>query len=55
MTEAEDILLEIANSMNKDFIDPAEHANWAVQVAREYFKGKGERILNDVSEQRSLY
>jgi hypothetical protein len=40
MTDAEDLLLEIANSMEKDFFDPAEHANWCVEVAKEYFVNK---------------
>lgn len=43
MTEAEDLLLEIANSaLEKNFIDPAEHANWAVDEARKYFLAKGQ-------------
>jgi hypothetical protein len=37
MTDAEDLLLDIANSMSKDFADPVEHANWCVEVAQEYF------------------
>ena len=40
MTDAEDLLLEIANSMQKDFIDPAEHANWCVEAAKKYFAEK---------------
>lgn len=40
MTDAEDLLLEIANSMSKDFVDPVEHANWCVEAAREYFTKK---------------
>lgn len=42
MTDAEDLLLEIANSMGRDFADPVEHANWCVEAAKEYFvKKKG--------------
>jgi len=41
MTDAEDLLFEIENSMNKDFLDPAEHANWCVEVAQDYFKKRG--------------
>lgn len=37
MTDAEDLLLEIANSMSKDFADPVEHANWCVEEAKKYF------------------
>lgn len=42
MTDAEDLLLEIANSMAKPFVDPAEHANWCVEEAKKYFAQKGE-------------
>lgn len=45
MTDAEDLLLEIANSMNKDFLDPAEHANWCVEVAQGYFTKKREKEI----------
>jgi hypothetical protein len=41
MTDAEDLLLEIANSMEKDFVDPAEHANWCVEAAKAYFTKRG--------------
>ena len=43
MTDAEDLLLEIANSMQKIFVDPAEHANWCVEVAKEYFVKRGDQ------------
>lgn len=40
MTDAEDLLLAIANSMERDFIDPAAHANWCVEEAKRYFAQK---------------
>lgn len=36
LTDAEDLLLEIANSMEKDFADPVEHVDWILQAAKDY-------------------
>lgn len=44
MTDAEDLLLEIANSMSKDFVDPGEHANWCIEAARKYFIEKAAAV-----------
>jgi hypothetical protein len=52
MTDAEDLLLEIANSMQKIFVDPAEHANWCVEVAKEYFVKCGDVNANEIALQR---
>ena len=34
MLQAATVLSEIAESMTKPFLDPAEHANWCVERAR---------------------
>lgn len=45
MTDAEDLLLEIANSMEKDFTDPVEQLNWILDTAQKYFREKGDHAL----------
>lgn len=41
MTDAEDLLLEIANSMSKDFPDPVAQLDWILDEAKKYFIKRG--------------
>jgi hypothetical protein len=43
LTDAEDLLLEIANSMEKDFADPVQHVDWCMSEAKKYLAQKAAR------------
>jgi phage shock protein A len=44
LSDAEDLLLEIANSMEKDFIDPVAHIDWCMNAAKKYLIERAARV-----------
>jgi hypothetical protein len=44
LSDAEDLLLEIANSMEKDFIDPVAHVDWCMNAAKKYLIERAARV-----------
>jgi uncharacterized small protein (DUF1192 family) len=44
LSDAEDLLLEIANSMEKDFADPVAHVDWCMNAAKKYLIERAARV-----------